>query len=254
MTVQFQLVDGEFAHVRQRRIAAAEVIDGDPDPVFAQLPQDQLGPLHVVQEEVFGDLDGQLTRVQAAVGQRGGDRSRQPQVGHRRREDVDRHRRVERRGAPLQHVVEGLVDHEVVDATHQAVPAHQRQELVRCEHAALGMWPAHQGLDSRDRPGPQVELGLVDQGQFELVDGLAQFTQQADRFGSAGPRRRGGPVEQLAVACLGQHHLGVEGVHAAGAGPLRGVHRHVGPLEQVDDGDIGIVGLRHRQPHAGPHQ
>ena len=53
-----------------------------------------------------------------------------------------------------------------------------RNEAVGRDELAAGVFPAQQGLGSDDLAGAQVDLRLIDDGQFAPLEGLAQVAQQ----------------------------------------------------------------------------
>ena len=62
--VDLEHVHREPLEVAQRRVAGAEVVDGDGDAHLPQLGQGNGGPLGVVHEDVLGDLEGELDGVE----------------------------------------------------------------------------------------------------------------------------------------------------------------------------------------------
>ena len=75
---------------------------------------------------------------------------------------------------PHSRIVESPRQHQVRHGVHKAVFTNHRQELVRAEQTAFGMWPPQQCLDADDIAVVQIELGLVDQGQVDVGDRVTQ--------------------------------------------------------------------------------
>ena len=55
--VDLDLIDGQTVETRQRRLAGAEVVDGDRDSHAAQPVQDADGATGIDDERAFGDLE-----------------------------------------------------------------------------------------------------------------------------------------------------------------------------------------------------
>ena len=114
-------------------VTAAEIIDGDPDAAVPQLVQDRPRAFHVVQEEVFGDLDGQDPRVQPAIGQRGGDLGGMPRLASDGANRFTATGSPEGRVLPGQRVIRARLSTRSVIAVISPVSSHQRQEVLRRE-------------------------------------------------------------------------------------------------------------------------
>jgi hypothetical protein len=59
-----RIVDREAAQVAERRVAGAEVVDGQHHPEPLELPQPQAHRLDVADQDALGDLEGELARRQ----------------------------------------------------------------------------------------------------------------------------------------------------------------------------------------------
>src|SRR6185312_17532740 len=75
--VDLQDVDREAPQVGQRRVAGAEVVDGQPHPERLQLFQAGDGRFDVVDQQRLGELQGQAATGQAGGRQHLGDQLRQ---------------------------------------------------------------------------------------------------------------------------------------------------------------------------------
>src|ERR1700734_2898614 len=74
---------------------------------------------------------------------------------------------------PLRGVAERLVQYQVGEGAHQAVLAHQWQELVGQHHSEYRVRPPSQGLSTDYARGSKVDLRLVLHGQGPMGDRLA---------------------------------------------------------------------------------
>ena len=84
--VDFQFVEREALQVAQRRIASAEIVQGNPDAERAQRMQQLERRIAALEEDRLGDLDLQAIGFEAAVGER-------VQYGFVERAAVELHRR-----------------------------------------------------------------------------------------------------------------------------------------------------------------
>ena len=208
------------------------------------------GQSDIAQHQILGDLDRERRRREAPRGQGFVDPGRKIRDHHRRREQIDRHRHLDPLGPPGTDVVQRQAEHEIGHRTGQAVPADQGQKFVRAEQAAVGVGPPQQRLQTHDLAGLQIELGLIDQGQFPLVDGAAQLTEQlhnlyAPRRPTAYPCRHRG---------AGTGHLLGVGPRLGGVSTFGGVHRQIGSAQQFLGGNARVARAHHGEPDARLHQ
>src|ERR1700733_2377407 len=80
---------------------------------------------------------------------------------------------------PLRGVAERPVQYRVGEGAHQAVLAHQGQELLGQHHSEDRVRPPSQRLGTHHVGGLQVDLWLVQDGQGAMNDGLAQIAEQS---------------------------------------------------------------------------
>src|SRR3984957_1460719 len=80
---------------------------------------------------------------------------------------------------PLRGVAERLVQYQVGEGAHQAVLAHQWQELLGPTQSEYRGRPPSQCLGTHHVGGLQVDLRLVQHGQGTMNDGLAQVAEQS---------------------------------------------------------------------------
>ncbi len=98
--VDLQLVDLELAQHRQRRVAGAEVVEGDAGARGAQRGQDRRGPARVGQQRRLGDLEGEHAGLEAVLGEDRADGVEQVGVLDEGGGQVHRDTDVVARGAP----------------------------------------------------------------------------------------------------------------------------------------------------------
>jgi hypothetical protein len=123
------------------------------------------------------------------------------------------------------------VAHEVGQRGDRAGVLGQRDELVRRDHAVLGVLPADQCLGAEHRTGLGVHLRLVVQNELVLVDAAAQIAGE-------------GEFARVAAVLAGVEEQVPDAVR------LRGVHRDVGPLQQFVGG-VPVLGTEGGADAAG---
>ena len=82
--------------------------------------------------------------------------------------------------APRGELAQGEVDDVQRDGADERGLLDQRDELQRCDHAALGVAPAQERLDAVDAPAREVELGLVEEHELATFEGRAHFAEQRE--------------------------------------------------------------------------
>ncbi len=149
-------------------------------------------------------------------------------------------------------VAERLVEDQIGERAHQAVLAHQWQELMRLNHAEDRMRPADQRLGAHDSVGLQVDLRLIQHGQGAMGDCLAQIAEQSHLDQSTARRLHIGGGERRG-AVVGHVHVGAERLQAT-AEPFRRIHRRISLFEQRRSGQISVLESGDRQSGTGPHE
>jgi hypothetical protein len=151
--VDLQAVQRQRRQVRQRRIAGAEVVDGQQHAEPLELGQCAQRAFHARHQDVLGELDAQVLRRHARFHQRPRHARHQRRVGDVVARDVDVHRQcgMGRRGLlPGLELAAGAVKHEVGHAHHQPGFLGDGQEAAGRDGAVLRVVPAHQGLEARE--------------------------------------------------------------------------------------------------------
>ena len=200
--VDLHLVDRQLVEAAERRVAGAEVVDGQPGAECAQLAQrlDRVGP--VLHEQRLGDLEDQAVRVDQRAVQLAGDRRPDARLAHQPATHVDRHRQAGRLLA--------LVPRAQLRARFANDPERERDdhpgllgdgdEARRRDHAASGVMPAHQRFDGGDRAAAHVDDGLVDQREVLARDRMVHVALEREPFDHLGLHRV--VVERDAVRAL----------------------------------------------------
>ena len=104
------------------------------------------------------------------------------------------------------------MQHPAANGRDQAARLGKGDELVGPDQAALGVLPAHQGLEAGQARVGQAHLGLVVQGEFVLGNRLAQLAFQAQflvRGAAIHARLVELAVGAAAVLGVGHGHVGV---------------------------------------------
>ena len=220
--VDLQLVHRQAAQVGQRGVAGAEVVDRQPHPAVAQLPQHQQRPVRVGHDAGLGDLQGEQVGRQPVQLQQPVDQADQGVVDQAAQRDVGRDADAGQLVLPGR--AGGHRDPQHVLGQHPDQPAAlgQRDELGRRHHAVLGVGPAGQRLGPGQRAVVQVDLRLQVHLDLAGVDRLPQVGDQGQ------PGARGGVGGRVEDAQAAAELLGL-------------VHRQVGPLEQ-GRGVVAVLG------------
>ena len=126
-----------------------------------------------------------------------------------------------------------------VTAIDDGVLLGQRKELRRRNDAVRRMPPAQQGLDAADRPGGEVELGLVFEEELAAVDGALQGFER-EPFGVVldPPQQRAQRVEGERLADRARDVETALDPEAAG----RIEHLRAGAAEDDDPGPALVLG------------
>ena len=147
--VDLQPVDAEAAQVRQRRVAGAEVVDGQLEPQTLQLVEDEV-VLVGVAEDALGELDDQRLRVESRQRQRGLHPQHQPRVAELAYRQV--HAQAElaltEQQLPLRNLVRRLQQHRLADPADQTGALGDGDEVVRGDVATLAVRQPSQRLDA----------------------------------------------------------------------------------------------------------
>ena len=225
--VDLELVHVEAAQVGQRRVAGAEVVDGQGDAELAQQAEHVGRPHRVGHDQRLGDLEDERARRHPVLAQGLVDLPGQAQVGEVAHRQVHGHRHVVALGPPLRDGAQRQVEHRERERRDEAGVLDDRQELVGHDDAALRVPPAHERLEADDRAGAHVDLRLVLQEQLAALEALAQLGRE---------RQPGRGVDVV---------RGLVELEAA-ALDLRAVERDVGPLQQ----QVDVVAVRRVQRDA----
>src|SRR5829696_2445614 len=179
--VDLEDVDREAAQVAERRVAGAEVVDGQQHPEPLELPQPHAHRLDVADQDALGDLDGELARRQPRGLERVdhlGDQALLLELAAGQ-VDVDRQRRrVRELALPAAGLEAGLEQHPVADRPDQPLLLGQGDERRRRQQPLDRVVPADQGLDPGDAARDQLEDRLVVQHQLVAVGHVAQLGLQ----------------------------------------------------------------------------
>jgi hypothetical protein len=233
--VDLEHVDGHLAQPRERRVADAEVVDGDGGARLFEPAQMLADGLALGERRGFGDLDVEASareRLRLEHGENVFHESRGRELAHR---DVDRE--VQGLAVDLGERLHGLhspAQHQVAEGDDQARVLGEGNELGRERRGAVrGIGPAHQGLEGDRTPRAAIHDGLEVDLEPRLRDGVAQAALH--RYPPLHVLAQGGGEELMGVAS----HL------------LRAVHGEVCRLQQPVA--VGPVVREHRDADARRH-
>ena len=154
------------------------------------------------------------------------------------------------RGAPLRHLLRGLLEHPVAQRHDQARLLGQRDEFARADHAAQRLVPADECFGLDDAAAGDFHDGLVVQLEFLPVQPLLQVAQQQAavlRFLLHGRRELAKLVAPLFLGCVHRQVGVLEQVHAVVA--VARVEGQPGADRDVHGVAAQFVGLGHGVQH-----
>jgi hypothetical protein len=219
--VDLEHVQREALQMGERRVAGAEVVDGEPHAQRLELGESRERGAGVLHRRALGDLEHQRPRRDPGGVEGGADvRDELRRVGcpvQLPAGDVDGHVRRGVRAVdplPVPQLAARLAEHPPAERHDQAGVLGRRDERPGPQHAALGVMPPHQRLEAGERAGVELHDRLVHEGELPPVHGAAQVRLELQTYAGSRVQRR---LEQR---------------EAALAIRLRLVHRRVGVAEE----------------------
>src|SRR5215212_7307202 len=216
--VYLQGVDGEAVQVGERRVARAEVVDGELYAEPAKLGEERGGAFGVVHHGALRDFELEAVGREPRLAERAAHHLDKAGLRQLLARKVDADGQVLLRGdefAPLAHLPASLFQYPRAYLRDEARLLGERDELCGADDAALRVTPAHERLEAREPSGRERDDGLVVDLELAVLDGAAQVVLK--------PQAR----ERVGV------HLGVEQLVTRLALLLRAVHRRVGVAQDV---------------------
>ena len=232
----FRVPIGKLLQGRQRRIAGAEIVDGQVQAHGIQLVQQADGALRIGHQGGFRDFQleaGGRDAVLAEHAAAAGDEARLLELPQR---EIDRDSAGLRHGfLPLAVVRADAVQNPLADIQYQAGFFGQRNEMRGRNVAVAGQAPAQQRLGADHAAGAQIHLGLIQDHQFVALQRAPQLALQHQPLDRRGIHA--GHVERAGIAAV----------------LLRVIHRRIGIADQIDhvlrivgaDGDADAGGQVH---------
>src|SRR3569623_1790637 len=225
--VDLESLDREALEIAQRRIARAEIVDGEAHAHAVERGDIVARDLVALHQHALGDLE---------LEQLGFERRQMQDMHHLLTQteiaelparqvhgDAQRAVLLPRRGPAA-----GLFQDPVADRHDEAGRFEQWDEFERVHQPEIGVAPAQQGLETGDVPRREIDLRLVVMTELLALQRAAQAGVEAE------------PLERL--------HAHVRGIILIGAAALilRAIHRDVGVLEQ----GVGVVAVLWIDAHA----
>ena len=174
--VDLELVNRQLLEVAERRIAGAEVVDGQADALLLEQAEGLDGTLGVLHDKGLGDLQFEIIRAESADLQRTLDRGHQLAAIDLGTGQVDR------QSLQGQALVEPVGDlgassfqHPLADFANQAATLGGIQEQPRGDKAANRVLPAHQRLGTSDVSTGGGHDRLVVNHELAALQGVAQL-------------------------------------------------------------------------------
>ncbi|OIQ81515.1 hypothetical protein GALL_367190 [mine drainage metagenome] len=214
---------GDAVEVGQRRVARAEVVDGQPDALRAQPYEARDELVEVLGERGLRDLEGQERHREPDLLDRGGDEVRERRVGELTDRDVDRdaHAFEPGRGLPVGRVGDRRPQHPFPDRVDRPGRFREGDELHRRDVSQLGVRPPEESLGAHELAVLHADDRLVDDAELAALGRDEKVRREPTT-----------PVHHR-VQLRGERH------HFAGSATLR--------LPQCD---VGVA--EHRVPGSGP--
>ena len=150
----FRMSTSEPAQVAERRVAGAEVVDGDPDAQVPQRRQARDGRLRVGEHDGLGHLEHEARGRKPGRAEHVGELVDERLLGQLGGGQVDGERDpLADAGPPRRGLAARLEQHRAAEGEDGAALLGQRDELVGLDEAAGRVVPAGEGLDA-ERRGP----------------------------------------------------------------------------------------------------
>ena len=218
---------GQLAQPAERRVAGAEVVDGDPYAEGLERPQPLDGRLDVGHDRALGDLQRDPRRHRCRCAASTSPTS--PPNSARRSWRCETLMLTDRPGpATVDQSTtcrQAALQHPQPERHDEPGLLGKRDEGVRSDQATLRVLPAHQRLDPYHPAGRHRHDRLVVQRELAVVQGALQVGPQVQ------------PVQSGGV------HVRLEDGVAALAVGLHDVHRGVGVAQQLLGGGRGVGGV-----------
>ncbi len=166
---------------RQRRAAAAEVVDGNADADRVERLQDRPGGRQVVEQQTLGQFDLQRVRRDAGLGDAGQPCFDQTAVPELRRRDVHGNpQALEPLAAPGGGPDADGLQHPRVDRRHQPDLFGDLEKGLGRQQPVRRVSPAEQRLQPRHPRAPKIDHRLIDEHELATVERLSEVVLQAE--------------------------------------------------------------------------
>ncbi len=168
--INLEGVQGKALEQCQRRVADAEVIDGETDPHGAQPVQGIEGRLGILHDGALRDLEHQRARIQAGIGEGAANEGAQIPLPKLAGRDVDGHGdRCKALFAPALVLRTGFPQDPFPDSRDQPHVLGDGNETSGRDPAQLRTVPTQERLHSRDTPFGDAHLRLVVQRELSGI-------------------------------------------------------------------------------------
>src|ERR1700722_9870309 len=146
-TVDLESVDRELLEISQRRVAGAEIVDGNPDAYSLESGQTRHDGGNILHDGGLGDLNDQRSRLEARRLQRARYILDQLISVELARRDVYRDVELESEVVPACALATCLFDDPSAHVNDHAGVFENGDKVIRLNDTAFGMAPAQEGLD-----------------------------------------------------------------------------------------------------------
>ena len=183
--VDLHLRDRQPVQLRQRRIAGAEVVEGDLHPEPAHLRQGAHVLVDLRHHQALRDLERQALRRDVVLAEPARHQVRESRICEVANGHV--HGGVERHAllAPGAAVVERAPQHLLGEGFDQAGVLRERDEARRRDRSAGGVIPARQGLEAARQSRPDVDARLEREPEPVAREQVAEVGEELHPLGPA---------------------------------------------------------------------
>ena len=192
--IDFQGADGKLLQSRQRRVAGAEIIDGEVQAHGIQLVQQADGALRIGHQGGFGDFQLEAGGRHAVLAEHAAAARDEARLLELTQRQIDRDSaRLRHDFLPFAVVRADAIQDPFADIQDQAGLFRERNEMRGRDIAVARQAPAQQRLGADHAPGAQIHLGLIQDHQLVALQRAPQLAlqhQPLDRRGIHARARR----------------------------------------------------------------
>ena len=190
----FRKSTGQLAQVAERRVAGAEVVDGEAHAERLQRLELLARRVDVVEQHALGELERESRGVEArrlrARARRSATRSRAASWRPDTLTLTAQALGADARAVPLDELAARLLEHELADRDDQPGLLGEVDELDRVDHAPLAVAPAHERLEARGLERRELDDRLVADLHLAAFERVTEIGEQRGALDDSAVHRR----------------------------------------------------------------